>query len=77
MRDLKKTTSGWVHQQLGVGDFAWQEGYSAFTVSAPARQAVYAYIADQENHHRTKTFHEELIELLTRAGIEFNPQYLD
>lgn len=29
MRELKKTTSAWVHDELGVEEFAWQEGYAA------------------------------------------------
>nr|WP_256200644.1 transposase [Verrucomicrobium spinosum] len=34
MRELKKASSIWVHQEVGLGHFAWQEGYSAFSVSA-------------------------------------------
>ena len=35
------------------------------------------YIQNQEDHHRHKTHKEELIELLEKAGIEFDPKYLD
>ena len=38
MRELKKASSAWVHEQIGVRTFAWQEGYAAFTVSAPGRR---------------------------------------
>ena len=34
LRDLKKSSSGWIHQEVGVRRFAWQEGYAAFTVGA-------------------------------------------
>ena len=57
--------------------FAWQTGYAAFTVSPTAREGVQKYIANQEKHHRTKSFREELIELLEAAGIEYDPTYLD
>jgi putative transposase len=77
MRELKKASSVWVHDVIGDKQFAWQEGYSAFTVSAPARDAVIKYIANQEEHHRQHSFREELIELLERAGIEYDPKYLD
>ncbi len=40
MRELKKASSVWVHEQIGLQTFAWQEGYAAFTVSAPTRAAV-------------------------------------
>lgn len=77
LRELKKASSVWVHEQIGLPTFAWQEGYAAFTVSATARQAVQAYIANQEEHHRTRSFREELIGMLERAGIEYDPKYLD
>ena len=77
LRELKKASSVWVHEQIGLPAFAWQEGYAAFTVGAPARQEVQKYIANQEQHHRRKSFREELIEMLARAGIEYDPQYLD
>src|SRR5437016_116159 len=32
MRELKKATSIWVHEVVGLDSFAWQEGYAAFTV---------------------------------------------
>jgi REP element-mobilizing transposase RayT len=77
MRELKKAFSAWVHEEIGVPAFAWQEGYAAFTVSATARDAVRHYIANQEEHHRMKSFREEMVEMLNRAGIEYDPQYLD
>jgi hypothetical protein len=77
LRELKKASSVWVHDQIGLQPFAWQEGYAAFTVSATSRQAVRSYIANQEEHHRGKTFAEELTEMLQRAGIEYDSKYLD
>lgn len=77
MRELKKASSTWAHEEVGVSGFAWQEGYAAFTVSATAREGVKLYIANQEEHHRVKSFREELIEMLNKAGIEYDPKYLD
>jgi REP element-mobilizing transposase RayT len=77
MRELKKSTSIWVHQEVGQTSFAWQEGYAAFTVSPTAREGVQRYISNQACHHRRRGFREELIELLDKAGIEYDPQYLD
>jgi len=34
-------------------------------------------IANQEKHHHKKSFRQELEEMLKRAGIEYDPQYLD
>ena len=77
MRELKKSASVWVHREISLETFAWQDGYAAFTVSATAREAVQRYIANQEEHHRAKPYRDELIEMLEKAGVEFDPEYLD
>ena len=77
MRELKKSTSSWVHEEIGMAKFAWQEGYGAFTVSPTARTGVKQYIANQEEHHRQRSFKEELIYLLEQAEIKYEPKWLD
>lgn len=77
LRELKKASSAWVHNEIGVESFAWQEGYSAFTVSATSRDGVKRYIANQAEHHRQRSFRDELLDLLKRAQIEFDERYLD
>jgi putative transposase len=47
LRELKAVSSGWVHKEIGVRSFAWQEGYGAFTVSASQCEAVRHYIEQQ------------------------------
>jgi len=75
LRELKKASSVWVHEQIGMRDFAWQEGYSAFTVSATSRESVRQYVQNQEEHHRVKSFREELIEMFKKTGIEYDERY--
>jgi putative transposase len=77
VRELKKAASRWVHDELGVRQFAWQEGYGVFSASATARDRVKKYIANQREHHRQRSFREEFIELLERAGVEYDAKYLD
>ncbi len=76
LRELKAVSSGWVHNEIGVRGFAWQEGYGAFTVSASQRETIRRYIERQEGHHRTRTFREEYLELLRRSGVEFDMRYV-
>jgi len=76
LRELKAVSSGWVHDEIGIHRFAWQEGYGTFTVSASQRQAVRQYIEQQPEHHRTRTFREEYLELLRRSGVEFDERYV-
>ena len=78
MRELKKASTSWVHEHVEHGGkFAWQGGYAAFTVSATSRDAVKEYIAGQEEHHRVKSFREEFVAMLEKAGIVYDPRYLD
>jgi REP element-mobilizing transposase RayT len=77
VRELKKGAMLWVHEQKLELSFAWQEGYAAFTVSPTARSGVQRYLRDQERHHRKRSYQEELKWLLERAGIEYDPKYLD
>ena len=49
--------------------FAWQEGYGVFAVSASQLEAVKAYIAGQEEHHRKHSFDEEFEALIMRYGL--------
>ena len=77
MRETKKASSMWVRDEMAVPKFGWQDGYAAFTVSPTAREAVQKYIAGQEEHHRTRSFREELVELLGKAGVEYDARYLD
>jgi putative transposase len=76
LRELKSVSSGWVHDEIGLPEFAWQEGYGAFTVTASQREAVRRYIERQAEHHRTRTFHGEYVELLRRHGVEFDERYV-
>jgi REP element-mobilizing transposase RayT len=76
MREVKSSSSRWVHAEIGATAFSWQEGYGAFTVSASQREMVRRYIDGQEEHHRTKTFKEEYLEFLQKSGVDFDPRYL-
>jgi len=77
MRELKKAPSQWMHDTIKSRSFAWQEGYCAITVSPSGRNAVREYIANQEEHHRTKTFQEELVTFLKKAGVAYDERYLE
>jgi putative transposase len=50
IQELKGNSSRWLNE--AASGFTWQRGYGAFSVSESRRQAVIAYIADQEEHHR-------------------------
>jgi REP element-mobilizing transposase RayT len=76
IRELKRSSSGWIHEEIGLKPFAWQEGYAAFSVGCRQRSRIAAYIENQEEHHRSQSFREELIGMLDEAEITFDPKYL-
>jgi putative transposase len=75
VRQMKRGSSEWIHSH-GVRDFAWQEGYAAFTVSPSQVARVEQYIANQVEHHRRKSFEEEYLEMLRSSGEEFDERYI-
>ena len=68
VRLLKTNSSKWMNDH--GRRFAWQEGYSAFSVSVSITAVVAKYIRDQQKHHRKMTFAEEYAILLKKHGID-------
>ncbi len=77
MRTVKARTSRWVHATFpDLRDFAWQEGYSVFSVSKSQEPAVLAYIAKQAEHHAREDFGAELRRLLAAHGVTFDERFV-
>ena len=77
MRDVKHSSSQWIHEVLNLQNFGWQDGYGVFTVSPTTIDKVKSYIANQEEHHRKRTFREEYLDLLKMSGIEFDESLIE
>ena len=61
MQLFKGSSSHWLNQNsLLPAKFAWARGYGVFSVSHSGVEEVAKYIATQEEHHRKRTFSEEL-----------------
>ena len=74
---IKANSSKWVHNTFGqLGNFAWQDGYAAFTVSPSGTAQVINYIQNQNEHHKQMSFQEELIALLKRHQIDYDEKYI-
>lgn len=62
LRNIKSNSSRWVHLNYREKSiFAWQNGYSIFSVSTSAIRSVAEYIINQEEHHRKVSFEEEYL----------------
>jgi REP element-mobilizing transposase RayT len=64
---LKQSSSIWIRDSH-EREFRWQRGFGAFSVSLSRVPGVIRYIARQEEHHKRKTFAEELELLLRETG---------
>ncbi len=77
MRTVKSRSSLWVHQTFPtLSVFAWQEGYSVFSVNKSQEGAVKTYIAGQREHHRKEDYKSELLKMLRLHEIEFDERYV-
>ncbi len=77
MRTVKARSSKWMHDEFpALRAFAWQEGYSVFSVSKSQEESVKKYIAGQQDHHKKEDFKSELLKLLRAHGVEFDEKYV-
>jgi REP element-mobilizing transposase RayT len=77
LRELKRDSSKWLKDQSAdLGEFHWQDGYGAFSVSPSHVPQLTEYIRNQQEHHRTESYQDELLRLLQKYGIEYDEQYI-
>ena len=77
LKDVKKDSSKWIKtKDRKFKDFHWQDCYAGFSIGQSNAPALKRYIAQQKEHHRTRTFQEELIELLKKYEVEYDERYL-
>lgn len=76
MREIKSSSSKWVNEQEPTSSFAWQAGYSVFSVSPTNIAGVSRYIRRQPLHHERMSFGDELRGLLRSSGVEYDELYL-
>ena len=66
---LKGESSYWMNKEkMTKKKFEWQDEYFAVSVSEWMVPTVRAYIRNQEEHHRKKTFAEEYAEFMKKYG---------
>lgn len=77
IRDIKNNSSNFVNERGWLKQkFEWQDGYGGFSYSHSAFGSVIEYIKNQRQHHKTKTFRNEYLELLSKFEIPFEEKYL-
>lgn len=76
MREIKAASSRWMHESCGIPNFAWQEGYGAFSIGKAQEKATSAYVARQKEHHRKRDFKTEFLAFLKKHHIEYDPKFV-
>ena len=77
VKTIKAKSSKYINDHnLTKSRFEWQEGYGVFSYSHSQIDAVYKYIANQEEHHKKQTFRNEYLEFLAKFKISYDERYI-
>lgn len=77
MFNIKRSSSLWINEnKLVKGQFSWQEGFGAFSLGKAQLESKIAYIEQQQEHHRMKTFKEEYLEVLKEHDVDYDERYV-
>ncbi len=77
VKEVKRGSSLWIKQRDPMlADFAWQNGYGAFSIGFSQIATLRTYIGAQEEHHRTQSFQDEFRQLLKRYEIAYDERYV-
>ena len=76
VRTIKINSSKWIKTiDEKYRNFAWQDGYGAFSVSPSLLDKTMNYIKNQEEHHKKRAFQEEYKMFLDAYGVEYDEKY--
>jgi putative transposase len=76
MQNVKTESSKWIKEKGFATNFAWQDGYGAFSYCKRHVPDIIRYIQNQEAHHSKETFLDEYRRLLREFEIDFAEQYI-
>ncbi len=77
VEETKTSSSKWLKMQWReLGRFSWQRGYGAFSVGPNELEELVAYIDNQQEHHKVKTFQEEYLAFLKAYGVQYDERYV-
>jgi putative transposase len=77
MKTVKAKSSKYINDNhLTKKRFEWQEGFGVFSYSQSHIDKVFKYIANQEKHHKKKTFKEEYLKFLEKFNVPYDERYI-
>ena len=75
VRDLKRESSKWIKAKNVHPQFAWQNGYGAFSCSPAHVDPLIKYISNQVEHHKKFSFKEEFQRICDKYGVNLDERY--
>ncbi len=77
MQLIKGGSSKWIHDTFPEHrNFAWQEGYGAFSISVSEKARTIRYIDNQPEHHQKVDFKSEFLAFLDAHETEYDVRYV-
>ena len=75
--EIKRQSSKWIKTKgREYEKFYWQDGYGVFAVNPMGVERVVKYIENQHEHHKKRSFQEELLAFLKKYNVNFDERYL-
>lgn len=76
MMVVKRDSSKWMKERGRTKQFAWQDGYFAFSIGESGVRGLRAYISRQKEHHKRVDFKDEVRAIIRKYGIEGDERYM-
>lgn len=77
VEEIKSHSSKWIKTKgVDYENFYWQNGYGAFSVNPSQVDIVIAYINNQHEHHRKKSYQEEYRTILKKYKVDYDEKYV-
>ena len=77
VREIKKSSTAYINENHAKNNkFQWQEGFGAFSYGHSQIDIVAKYVMNQKQHHKSKSFKEEYLEILKKFEVDYNVNYL-
>ena len=77
VEEIKKQSSRWIKTQgEKYRDFAWQNGFGAFSIGQSAFENLRKYILTQKDHHKKISFQDEFRAFLKKYQTSYDEKYV-
>jgi REP element-mobilizing transposase RayT len=77
LEEIKTSSSKWMKTKGDeYAEFAWQNGYGAFSIGQSQLSDLKRYISNQREHHRSLSFQDEYRQILAKYDVEYDERYV-